>query len=92
MCVHMCLCLSWPEGSSSGAIHLGFFCFVLNLEKRFIFKCVCVYLSAGTHGGEKRVLDPLELELQVVQDTQCVFWELNLGSHKSVLLSTEPSL
>jgi hypothetical protein len=37
---------------------------------------VCV---PGTHKDQKRASDPLELELQVVFDLLCRFWEPSLG-------------
>lgn len=42
--------------------------------------CGYVQVSAGPCGGQKRVLDPLEVELQtVVSEVSCDCWELNLG-------------
>ena len=46
--------------------------------------CVFVYgyvhECAAACGGQKRALDPLELELKViVRGTSCGFWELNIG-------------
>lgn len=47
----------------------------INAQNRLLFKfmsvCVCIslyelYVYKGTHGSSKRVLDPLELKLQVV--------------------------
>jgi hypothetical protein len=37
----------------------------------FIALCVCVCVCAGTYGGLKRVLGPLELELQKATMLQC---------------------
>lgn len=37
-------------------------------------------MSAVVYGGQKKSLDSLELELQVIGTAQCWFWELNLGS------------
>jgi hypothetical protein len=34
--------------------------------KRFIFTCVCVHVSAGSKGGQKRASDPLKMELRVL--------------------------
>lgn len=50
--------------------------------------CVGIYTSASTPGGQKRVLDPLERELQVaVSHPTQVFWKAaiapNLLSHLS---------
>ena len=33
----------------------------------------------GAHGGQKKVSDPLELELKVVVSFYVGFWELNPG-------------
>jgi hypothetical protein len=52
------------------------------------------HVYAGAWGTQKRVLDPLELELQLVWATQHRCWELNLGppQEQQVLLTIEPSL
>lgn len=43
--------------------------------KRFIL-CVCVCVHAGAHKGQKRLSDPLKLELQaVVGRLMCGYWE-----------------
>lgn len=41
--------------------------------------CACAYMSASTHGVQKRLVDPPELELQVVvrQPTQALRTELS---------------
>lgn len=31
-----------------------------------VFTCVHLYMSAGTHGGQNRLMDPMEPDLQVV--------------------------
>ena len=44
------------------------------VKKGFILTCIHVSVCAGVHGGQKRALDPLELEL-------CVkLWESNLST------------
>lgn len=52
-----------------------------------------VFVSAGTHGGWKRVLDPLELELQMIESYHVGIrnqtWVLGLLQEKQVLLTTE---
>lgn len=50
-------------------------------------------MSSGTLGGQKRTLDPLELEVTNSCELLCRFWELNLGSLQGhqVLVTIEPS-
>lgn len=44
-----------------------------------VLVCGYVQASAGPGGGQKRALEPLEVELQtVVSEVSCEFWELNL--------------
>lgn len=41
----------------------------MNLLKVYVFACACVWVCThvwGAHGGQKRVLHPLELELKTV--------------------------
>lgn len=54
--------------------------------------CTCTICVPGTHEGQKRVLDLLELELQTVEGG-LHGWELNPGlpREKPVLLATKPS-
>lgn len=51
----------------------------------FACMCVCALCACSDYGGQKRVLDILELS---------IMWELNLGPLKEqlVLLATELSL
>lgn len=61
----------------------------------FVFMCVCVfaYVHVGAHRSEKKVLGPLELELQVA--LSYVLWVLRteLGSSaRASHLKAEPSL
>jgi hypothetical protein len=42
-----------------------------------VYGYVC--MSAGSHGGQKRVLDALELKLQVAVSHLLWVWELKLG-------------
>lgn len=57
--------------------------------------CLCTTRWSGTHGGQKMVPGPLELELQTTRNYQlCGCWKLNwnpLEKH-SVFLMTEPCL
>lgn len=53
-----------PQGSAG--------CAVVFLKKTYFYLCICrvlcvwVHMSAGIHGGQKKVSDPLELELPEV--------------------------
>jgi hypothetical protein len=57
---------------------------------------VCTHISSGTHGGQKRVLDPLGLALEVDASCPAECWKLNLGPLKKqqvlLTLKAEPSL
>jgi hypothetical protein len=56
---------------------------------------VCLYSWCvfAAYRSEKRVLDPLKLELQSVVDHRVSGWELNLGTkqEQQALLTPEPS-
>lgn len=58
--------------------------------------CICTRYVPGTFGGQKRALDPLELELQktVCDSTKHGCWEVSLYSLQKhpVFLTAEPSL
>ena len=48
-------------------------------------------MNVGAHGGQKKVLDPLELELHVV--VSCVTWVIgNTLQEQCVFLRAVPSL
>lgn len=48
---------------------------------------ICVHVSVGVCGVQKRVLDPLELELEAVGSCQCGCWEQNSGTRAAALPS-----
>lgn len=52
------------------------------------------YGMSGAHGGLKRALNPLELELWMVYGPPCGCWESNLGllQEQQIFLTSDPSL
>ena len=53
--------------------YFEFFFFKVYGYVRVWFICLCIYVHAcGTYRGQKRISDPLELELQVVMS--CLIW------------------
>lgn len=48
----------------------------------------------GSHRRQKRMLDPLEIELQILCESPCGGWKSNLGplQEQKVLLNTKPTL
>ena len=65
-------------------MHEGFVCNV----------CMCTMYVNQAYRCQKRALDPLELELQVVVSSRCQCWEWNLClvQEQQVLLAAELSL
>lgn len=55
------------------------FCFFFLSMYRCFLVCLCVICAAGAPGGQRRVSEPLELELQVVCEPPCGCWEFNPG-------------
>lgn len=45
-------------------------------EKIFMYVCVCVNMCMGAKGVQKRVMDPLELEVQALMS--CPTWVLGI--------------
>jgi pentatricopeptide repeat protein len=63
----------------------------------FMDVCLCTMYMTGAHRSQKRVLDALELVLQMVTDgcePPCEWWDSNPGPLESlsVLLTTKPTL
>jgi hypothetical protein len=56
--------------------------------------CVCVYTYPFTYRGQRRVLDPLELESKASVNCLMRFWELNSGplQKQPVFLTIKPFL
>ena len=55
----------------------------------FICMCVC-YMCASAQGGQKRVLDPLDLDLQVAVGS--LLWVLGTGVQFSTRARSIPNL
>jgi hypothetical protein len=62
----------------------------------YIYKCLQVYICdvciSGTHGCQKRALDPWNWNHKLLWATPYMCGELNPGLLQEVLLTTEPSL
>lgn len=59
-----------------------------------VYLCVCTCMSVGVLGRQQRVLDPLELELQVIDRhlTWLLGTELGMLQEQSEFLPTDSSL
>lgn len=60
----------------------------------YLLVCLCATCMPGADGGQKRVLDPLGLELADAADQSYEGWELNSGplEEQQVFLTIEPLL
>lgn len=66
--------LAWSSGEARG----GLFCFLSCVWGLCLYVCAAHGLSC-IWGGQRWVLDPLELELTGNCELPCMCWELNLG-------------
>lgn len=55
-----------------------FYIVLVKTGVKYIYIYLCITCVPGALRGQKRVLDPLKLELRMVV-SHCVCWELNLG-------------
>lgn len=58
---------------------VGFLRFILVFDYVYLFVWVLSYVSAASHGLQKRATDPLQSELEAFGSAVCGYWEPNLS-------------
>lgn len=53
--------------------------FILVFDYVYLFVWVLSYVSAASHGLQKRATDPLQSELEAFGSALCGYWEQNLS-------------
>lgn len=79
------------EQRKDGSFEIFKILFILCIWVLYIHICVCSMRMSGAHGGQKRTLDSLELELEMMWATMLVLGMESRASGRTTALNPEPS-